>query len=94
MHAHALASNPDFALELVMRDGGVGLIGVDVGAAEQPIALAENAHGMLNDIRAVSNVGEALKEALDLVDGNQVVLVTGSIFVAASARIAWFENIL
>jgi dihydrofolate synthase/folylpolyglutamate synthase len=58
--------------------------------AMDPDKLAENADGMLTDVHAIPNVGEALKKALELVDRDQIVLVTGSVFVAASARIAWF----
>jgi dihydrofolate synthase/folylpolyglutamate synthase len=42
---------------------------------------------------AVPEVSQALLRALELADDDQLVMVTGSIFVAASARIAWFEEI-
>jgi hypothetical protein len=38
-------------------------------------------------------VGEALLKAIQLAGNENLVVVTGSIFVAASARIAWFENL-
>ena len=42
-------------------------------------------------VKICNPVGDALREA-EKIGGNQaVVLVTGSIFVAATARIAWIE---
>ena len=41
---------------------------------------------------AVTNVQDALSRAIQLAGNEKIVLVTGSIFVAASARIAWFEE--
>jgi dihydrofolate synthase/folylpolyglutamate synthase len=41
---------------------------------------------------AINPVNEALEEAIRVAGTDAVVLVTGSIFVAATARIAWFEN--
>jgi len=58
--------------------------------AMDPYQLAERADGLVTEIKVFPEVGTALKEAVDLVDKDQIVLVTGSIFVAASARIAWF----
>ncbi len=43
-------------------------------------------------IKAVKPIGKALEEAIEIAGEEAVVLVTGSIFVAATARIAWFEN--
>jgi len=42
--------------------------------------------------QAVHDPGEALDRALKIAAENALVLVTGSIFTAASARIAWFER--
>jgi len=44
-------------------------------------------------VQAIEDVGEALQAAMESANGTAVVLVTGSIFVAATARIAWYENI-
>jgi folylpolyglutamate synthase/dihydropteroate synthase len=46
------------------------------------------------DLMAVStnSVEEALDEAELLADGEAIILVTGSIFVAAAARSAWQER--
>jgi dihydrofolate synthase/folylpolyglutamate synthase len=44
-------------------------------------------------VKAVTPIWLALVEAVKLAGEDAVVLVTGSIFVAATARIAWFENI-
>ena len=41
---------------------------------------------------AVPNVGLALNRALEVAGDEGIVLIAGSIFAAASARIAWFEN--
>ncbi|MCJ7715979.1 MAG: bifunctional folylpolyglutamate synthase/dihydrofolate synthase [Anaerolineales bacterium] len=41
---------------------------------------------------AVANVQDALSRAVQLAGKEKIVLVTGSIFVAASARIAWFND--
>jgi dihydrofolate synthase/folylpolyglutamate synthase len=43
--------------------------------------------------RVINDVGAALEEAISIAGKTAVVLVTGSIFVAATARIAWFEKI-
>jgi dihydrofolate synthase/folylpolyglutamate synthase len=44
------------------------------------------------DSKVVFDVGDALEEALQIAGDDHMVLVTGSIFVAASARIAWDER--
>ncbi len=44
-------------------------------------------------VRAIASVDEALQAALETAHENSVILVTGSIFVAATARIAWQERI-
>jgi dihydrofolate synthase/folylpolyglutamate synthase len=41
---------------------------------------------------AIPNVQNALTRAVQLAGNKKVVLVAGSIFVAASARIAWFSE--
>jgi dihydrofolate synthase/folylpolyglutamate synthase len=41
---------------------------------------------------AINDIRTALEKAITLAGENAVVLVTGSIFVAATARIAWLEN--
>jgi dihydrofolate synthase/folylpolyglutamate synthase len=41
---------------------------------------------------AIEQVEDALVEAIQVAGQEAVVVVTGSIFVAATARIAWFEN--
>ena len=54
--------------------------------------LAERAGEYSCSIEAIPGVKDALGRALILADQDQLVLVTGSIFVAASARIAWYEK--
>jgi dihydrofolate synthase/folylpolyglutamate synthase len=56
-------------------------------------ALMDRAGGYECSREAIPNVGEALIRALDLAGDNKLVVVTGSIFVAASARIAWFDDL-
>ena len=41
---------------------------------------------------SIPDVGQALIRAITLAGKDQLVVVAGSIFVAASGRIAWFEN--
>ena len=57
--------------------------------AAEPEKLVELAHQFGVPARAVNDVKDALEEALWLAEGEAVVLVTGSIFVAAGARQAW-----
>lgn len=54
--------------------------------------LAEVIRSRGKSVRAVPEVGEALQEALSAADKEGVVVVAGSIFVAATARIAWEEK--
>jgi dihydrofolate synthase/folylpolyglutamate synthase len=54
--------------------------------------LIELMRGMECPVRKVPVVADALDEAMRLAGENEIVLVTGSIFVVASARIAWMEN--
>jgi len=42
---------------------------------------------------SIPNVGEALFKAIQLAGSEKLIVVTGSIFVAASARIAWFDRL-
>jgi dihydrofolate synthase/folylpolyglutamate synthase len=60
--------------------------------AMDPVDLAQRAEGSGSSIEAIPDIGEALRRGLDLVGENGLLVVTGSIFVAASARIAWFEG--
>jgi len=57
--------------------------------AIEPDVLVEMVHQFGRPARAIPQVEAALEEALGLAEGEAVVLVTGSIFVAASARQAW-----
>lgn len=60
--------------------------------AMDPVELARRAGEFECTVEAVPDVGEALRRGLDLVGEQNLLVVTGSIFVAASARIAWFEG--
>ena len=61
--------------------------------AMDPDRMADLARVYDCEVTSISNVGEAFAKALSLVDAGQAVVVAGSIFVAASARIAWFESL-
>jgi dihydrofolate synthase/folylpolyglutamate synthase len=54
--------------------------------------LADEIRAKGKSARAVPEVGKALVEALETAGSRAAVLVTGSIFVAATARIAWEEK--
>ncbi|MDH5506041.1 MAG: Mur ligase family protein, partial [Anaerolineae bacterium] len=54
--------------------------------------LAEIAAGVGLQARAVPIIAQALEQALETASQQAVVLVTGSVFVAAAARIAWQES--
>lgn len=56
-------------------------------------ALAAKARSLGKPVEAIPDVGDALEAALAEAPQGDLILVTGSIFVAASGRIAWFERI-
>ncbi len=58
--------------------------------AMDPVALLARAGEV--DGESIPEVKKALEKALNLAGNTKLVVVTGSIFVAASARIAWFED--
>ena len=60
--------------------------------AMDPYELAEEAGDFSGIKEVIPGVGDALSRAVQLADENTLILVTGSIFVAASARIAWYER--
>ena len=60
--------------------------------AMDPAKLVEIAGDRVESSESIPDVGQALEKSLSLVNDRQIVLVTGSIFVAASARIAWLER--
>jgi dihydrofolate synthase/folylpolyglutamate synthase len=60
--------------------------------AMDPHKLAEEAGSFSGGKEVIPVVRDALFRADKLADENSLVLVTGSIFVAASARIAWIEG--
>ena len=60
--------------------------------AAEPEELLVLARPYGKPVQIVVPVAEALEEALHRAAGEAVVLVTGSLFVAASARIAWHER--
>jgi dihydrofolate synthase / folylpolyglutamate synthase len=59
--------------------------------AIDPQVLVDAAHKHGRPARIVPDVSDALHTALNMNDENTLILVTGSIFVVAGARIAWEE---
>jgi dihydrofolate synthase / folylpolyglutamate synthase len=59
--------------------------------AIDPDQVAATAHHYGRPARVVEKVEDALVEALELAEDEALVLVTGSIFVAAAARETWFN---
>jgi dihydrofolate synthase / folylpolyglutamate synthase len=59
--------------------------------ATDPQILVDLAHKFGKPARIILDVAEALHTALKINDENTIILVTGSIFVVAGARIAWEE---
>jgi dihydrofolate synthase/folylpolyglutamate synthase len=60
--------------------------------AIEPDALVEIAHRFGRPVRVIQQVEDAVEEALQMVNENGLVLVTGSIFVAAGARHTWYNR--
>lgn len=60
--------------------------------AMDPAALASMANGVGVPIEIIPDVGDALEMAMAEAPEGDVIMVTGSIFVAATGRIAWFER--
>jgi len=60
--------------------------------AMDPEELARKAESFGTTGEVLPNVGDALKRGLSLLGEQQVLVVAGSIFVAASARIAYFNK--
>ena len=60
--------------------------------AMSPKDLQEQAVSFNHAVKTIDNPGNALAESLQLAGSSGLVLITGSIFIVASARIAWFER--
>ncbi len=78
--------------EILPRTSHLICTRADHPRAMDPVDLCKRAEDYSCSRETVPNVGEALTKALELAGSKKLVVVTGSIFVAASARIAWFEN--
>jgi dihydrofolate synthase/folylpolyglutamate synthase len=76
-------------LELSPRVSRVILTQADHPRAEGPEALAEQVRGFGQPVAVVVPVAEALRIAMHGMEEDEVVLVTGSIFVVGSALAAW-----
>ncbi len=61
--------------------------------AMPPDALADAVRPAGKPVEVIADVGDALMAALQAAQPQDIILITGSIFVAASARIAWYERI-
>lgn len=62
--------------------------------AADPQIMVDLAHRSGRPAKVVENVEDALQEAMRLADGEAMVLVTGSIFVAAGARDSWYNKLI
>jgi dihydrofolate synthase/folylpolyglutamate synthase len=60
--------------------------------AIEPERLIELAHQFGRPAKIVSDVAQALEEAIRSGDDDRMVLVAGSLFVAAGAREAWYAR--
>ncbi|HDN04628.1 MAG TPA: bifunctional folylpolyglutamate synthase/dihydrofolate synthase [Chloroflexi bacterium] len=79
--------------EILPRTSHLICTSADHPRAMDPEALSKKAESYICSRETVPNVGEALTKALELAGSEKLVVVAGSIFVAASARIAWFEKL-
>jgi dihydrofolate synthase / folylpolyglutamate synthase len=61
--------------------------------AMDPVELLQKAGDIGSRGESIRDVKKALEKALNLAGKERLVVVTGSIFVAASARIAWFDDL-
>ena len=78
--------------EILPRTAHLITTQADHPRAMDPEELARRADGYECTVEAVPDVGEALKRGLSLAGEKDLLVVAGSIFVAASARIAWIEG--
>jgi dihydrofolate synthase/folylpolyglutamate synthase len=60
--------------------------------AMEPEDLVEHVHRFGRPVKVVPAVEDALQEALNTAGADELVLVTGSIFVAAGARHSWYNR--
>lgn len=61
--------------------------------AYDPVELVDLAHRWGRPAKVIDKVEDALEEAIRVAAGEAVVLVTGSLFVAAGARESWYQKI-
>ncbi len=78
--------------EILPRTSHLITTQADHPRAMDPDELARRAENYQCTVEVVPVVGEALKRGLSLAGNKSLLVVAGSIFVAASARIAWFEG--
>jgi dihydrofolate synthase/folylpolyglutamate synthase len=78
--------------EILPRTTNLITTQADHPRAMDPEDLAHQADGYECKVEVVPVVAEALERGLNLTGENHLLVVAGSIFVAASARIAWFER--
>ncbi len=80
--------------EILPRTSHLICTRADHPRAMDPDELLLRAEGIGSSGESILNVKKALEKALDLAGNEKLVVVTGSIFVAATARIAWFEDLV
>jgi dihydrofolate synthase/folylpolyglutamate synthase len=82
----------DMLEEILPRTTTLITTQADHPRAMDPDELAQKAARFDCEVEVVPVVREALERGLRVSGDNQLLVVAGSIFVAASARIAWFER--
>jgi dihydrofolate synthase/folylpolyglutamate synthase len=84
--------NPHELLEILLpATDGSWMTHANHAKATPPDQLVEAAHSLGRAAHASETVSEALRQALDAAQPDDLVLVTGSLFVVAEARAAWTE---
>jgi len=78
--------------EILPRTSHLICTQADHPRAMDPEDLSDRAADYGCSRESVPNVEDALQKAVQLAGVEKLIVVTGSIFVAASARIAWFED--
>jgi dihydrofolate synthase/folylpolyglutamate synthase len=77
--------------EILPRTATLITTQADHPRAMNPEELAKRVKGYECRIEVIPIVRDALSRGISLMEENTLLLVAGSVFVAASARIAWFE---
>ena len=78
--------------EILPRTSHLICTSADHPRAMDPEALLQRSGRDSRSSEAIPVVGDALEKAIEIAGNEKLVVVAGSIFVAASARIAWLEK--